>query len=592
MIKYSKGPIRSMKNKNKKSANILVCIFALSILCQTLISGNNLPLSTNDNQNLINSSFENVKSAALPVQPNMEKEVLENGLGQIEITDAVFYPDPDEDDYILLDNENITHIYHDSDFVRTIENATTERANGAEVRTSNIRIQMYESIIWGYNSSISSLDSFEFGYIPDYPIVELIEIRKFGSGLVANISNKFYLDEINGLTGIFYDFEEEYIHNNEDTVELIYIYEIYVPITEWSITTKIETEGSTWTLASGNINYIENVSEIVEQEFKYSVRLGDESNPLSMNAQFKITFPNPEDIYGLIITDFNNNEGNPYPVTKVNNIISMSSFVDSINLMESDILEATFHAKFEIQFLEVVDGLWCEDRLVSNMNVRERDYKFSIVDGPDDLMISYFGFNETSIHFNQVNKDFGVKSALGRTAGMRDMNTTIVGENSSVTVYTNASGIVFLMENTNTPFEMFPGEVDIFTIRYRTNKDLKIIVTDSIRSPLSNLKVKIFVGGRPYGTLVSNFVSYPLAAQTSDEFGRITVRNVPMGNYSIVILDSDGNPRENITANSMNDFKDNIIITSIVHFPSVILVYLGFSCVFIFAGFTIYKKNK
>ena len=135
---------------------------------------------------------------------------------------------------------------------------------------------------------------------------------------------------------------------------------------------------------------------------------------------------------------------------------------------------------------------------------------------------------------------------------------------------------------------MIKGETCPFSIKYNTSENLKITIKDNIGMPLIGLTVELYYYGKPYGTYISNNDIQPLASLTTDENAEIILNNVPMGYYKIKIYQFG--ILQVVT--TVNTYEENHLITSIIHFPSWILIFCIFN-LFVFAlGYRLHQKNK
>jgi len=278
------------------------------------------------------------------------------------------------------------------------------------------------------------------------------------------------------------------------------------------------------------------------------------------------------------------------------NIISILLWTD---LSTPTSLDLRFKANFTVEFLNVVDGFWCEDRLVEGTRIRERDYKLKVTDGPADLLLLYFGFNDTTIYHSDLVENSKIVSALNRPVAVQNMNKSDPyadtkpdpGEAGYGVEYVDGITINILDDGIVT-YYLFRDDIDIITVRYRTIHNLEFIITDNIKVPKADVRVNVYYGGLLYGAKISNVENLPIAPQVSDSRGLVTIYGVPVGNYTIEIIDANSLPIEIHEVSSLKSAGDNMIVTAYTHFPSTILVFLGISVLFIVSGSVIFKKNK
>jgi hypothetical protein len=588
MVNNSQFHSRRYKNTTKISKTIFVLagFLIFSIAFQTLMSGFSTQISS-DPPTTPSSSARPIDD--IPI--NEIKVEQKNGLGEIEITNARLYGNINESNFISPDTENVTYDHDAPLFSGTVRKATTDNADGSNIRVSHISIQINETVQWFYNESISIYDEFMVGFSPEKQPAILKEIY-LNETIVSN-SSKYYSNTAQDTITFMFDFKEEFQNNPKGNFVLLYVYEVHVPIIAWQIETPIKAVEIGDSIVSDDdfFQYMEDIEQDFTQNYEYNVTLGNSETPLNMTAQFAITFPNPDDIHSVVIDSIGNLDEDDYNVENTDNILTIKNYLDLYN---SSSLDAHFRADFTVEMLEVVDGFWCEDRLVAGEDLRERDYKITITSGPADLMLKYFGFNDTTIFYPHLKDETNsIKSALGRLTTIYDMNTSSGISDGVIQSEDISQGISMLSakEHQISPYVLFKDEIDIITVQYYAIQDLSFVITDNIQTPLSDIKVNIYFGGISYGSLINLDENYPMGPKISNSQGEITVYNVPVGNFTIEVLDFLGNPKENITVSSLNEMHNNLVITSNIHFPEVLLYFAGISAFFLLLGLVIYKKN-
>ncbi|UYP47089.1 hypothetical protein NEF87_003374 [Candidatus Lokiarchaeum ossiferum] len=588
MVSYSQFQTRGRKNAKQisKLSFVLLGLLACSMICQYLTDGNN-PNPVNNSQLMGFNPLASTENAA-PSEPLAVKEDLSNALGDIEIIDVNVLESLTVTNFVA--NSNITYIVDNDDqtsFVGTIETASTSNAVGtATDRDANITIQFLTEIVWAYNESIADLEEKVVGFTPVVQPAEISVLKV--DGIEITNESLFYTETNLGKKTFFYNFENEYLNDPSDSIRIRYNYNVKVPVSQWKVvTTRVETEEGE--ILAGAPQYMTNLSTTFTQVYDYYVKIGGSSN-LPIRALTNINLPNKNEIFDVSVESYNelNKTDFSYDTNLLNEKIIQID--DYLNISSGVSIEGRFYANFTVEFLEVVDGFWCEDRLVSGTDRRERDYKITITEGPADLMLVYFGFNDTSIYYSHLWGDPDLRSALGRDVSVENVNRSAYLTPSERLGKVFIDGISMLAQSQLTPYLLFKGEIDVITVGYIGVYDLKLTVTDRIQTPLANVQVNIYINDIPYGTLMSNFENYPIAPKTTDSQGHILIRNVPISDFTIEILDAEGNSQENLTANSLKDYNKNLVITSKSHFPAIILYFGGISAVMVVIGFLKFKK--
>jgi len=367
-------------------------------------------------------------------EPHAEKANPLNTLGEIEITHMDLPLDPTQDNFFPLSSNIINYTHSDPKFEGTIANASTERTIGEEdPRSSNITIQISESVIWKYNESASE---YIVGFTPVLQTAYLETIYINGTELDPS---EYYDNSIgvgvNKTYSFYYDFEGE---NLKGEFNLTYVYNLIIPITGWSVSNNDPTQ------------HISETNQTFTQGFSYNVTFGEENSQFNTLVRLKIYLPNHQDIFEPVLNIYNNQT---LPLDQYNfTTDNILTFSHKIYLNESNSLDLSFKANFTVEMLEVVDGLWSEDRLVEGLNTRERDYKISITEGPTDLVLNNIGINDTGIYYSHLYlAGRSGRSALNRDVYIENMNKSTgfedidLNETAIQPVYVD--GITFLHQS-------------------------------------------------------------------------------------------------------------------------------------------------
>jgi len=534
------------------------------------------PKSLQDDDDIIWGRNEGEKEYAILDYPL-------NSLGEIEIASIDLHEvvDPTQDNFYPLSSNIINYTFHTPNFEGTIANASAERAIGNEdPRTSDVTFQISESVIWKYSASATE---YLVGFSPVRQTAFLEKIYFNGTELDPS---KYFVNStgegVDETYNFYYDFEENFM-GVTDEFNLTYVYNVLFPITEWSVTNTEPT------------HYISETNQTFTQEYSYHVSFGENNSQINTLAFLKFYLPNHEDIYDVIFINYNNQTLSSDYYSLTDNILTFSN---KTYLNETNYFHLTFKANFTVEMLEVVDGLWSEDRLVERLNIRERDYKITITEGPANLILKNIGINDTGIYYDHlIDREESGRSALGRSVIIENMNMStgqgILAPNETEVQPEYVDGIFFLhrVESSKIePYWLLKNEIDIITIKYIATFDLSIILMDKISTPVEGYSVKLFIGDILYGTSINNFTIMPFPMLSSDKNGQIVFHSVPVANYTIEIYNKNGIYLDNATVTPLEQI--NNVVTNIPHYPVTILFFTGVSAAFIVIGYIIFKKNS
>ena len=226
-------------------------------------------------------------------------------------------------------------------------------------------------------------------------------------------------------------------------------------------------------------------------------------------------------------------------------------------------------------------------KLVSGISLRQRTYEVSVISGPPDLNLMNFCLNDTSIYYSDYFGLGSFSSALGRSPNIENMNLSLPENPNNTTKYVDG---VSLLGSNNGLYYLATGETDFLTLTYNASRTLDCILTDNITNPLQGYQVRFYFGNQLYGSQMTWQGGDPYPTLTTDAQGEVIVPYVPLGNYTLELLDPSGNFVLNTTVSS--GVSLNFISTPVVHFPTLILVYSGNFGAILLIGIAVYRKNS
>lgn len=574
--------------------SIFLIILVVASLGQQLIFLSN---DSSDNLSLLHSS-NLPPTAADEEHPGENPSGLENdhlnGLGEIEIANFEVLGIPASEAYISDVEISYQHpgegTIFNPVFISTVQNADTEHAEGSEFhRESSIIIQLNETTRWIYNENVTDFLVGFTPYLQSETTLQTVYLNGTEVDEQYYFSNESSIPEASGTT-FYYNFTTVFEATNNGTLVVTYLYECEMPISNWEVETNPEDGEEN----SDLYQYINGTRSVITQPFNYNVVFGAELNPFNVRAKFIVALPDPDNVYDVEVTDYAGIViSAPINYTLEENIIVFKLWT---NLTRETSFSLKFKADFTVELLDTISGSWSEDRLVSGLTTRERDYTITVSDGPADLMLTYFGFNDTTLHYDDLPTAGFIRSALGRHVALENLNQSLtyippVNASDDLIPPTFIDGISLLAVN-SPAYHIFKGEIDKITVKYFATHTLEFIVADAIKVPLTGYTVNVYYGGLLFGTRMNAYFTYPGSQKTTNDQGQIIIRNVPVGNFTIELLDANGVPIENLTANSLHSFSENLLVSSVPHIPSIISIFGGLSLGILLIGLFLYRKNN
>jgi hypothetical protein len=468
-----------------------------------------------------------------------------HGLGNISISDIDFtglemgfnnytvtYPDIGED----YDSGNLNMTYVKMQFVETMDVAIVDNLNEKIKDNDFIKVKLNESLYVEYNNLAA-------GYVIYHSRLHPSNLLQF---FVANNTDTYKLIEetdyyIDNNNFIVFNYEDYFQWASTSNFTMYLLWEYSIAIYNWEITQynddNLIIENQTQNVTA-SFNYYFNLRG---RKFTQTI-LDDKTDVDNIYIALRVNLPDKD-----LLNDHNlelNGE-----IVNINDHLNINKSIDilitdNFNANQS-IFSLNFSSSFTIKFVDPVGETWAIDRHVAKTNVRERIYFPSLINGPQHIYIKFISFYEPTIDFDKV---LISSSLFKREVLYFYVNTTLTGK----------EGV-----RVEIPY-LILGETCPTIIKYETNENLKIVVTDSIKMPLVGANMEIFYYGQKYGTYISKDKVQPTPPGITNEHGEITLKNVPIGNYTVRVYYNGIFLKESIVS---TDIDTNYIIQIILIFP-------------------------
>jgi hypothetical protein len=209
------------------------------------------------------------------------------------------------------------------------------------------------------------------------------------------------------------------------------------------------------------------------------------------------------------------------------------------------------------------------------------------------LKLIYFGFNISTIWFEELAPTNFIRSTIGRNVDAFNLNESYEPLDDAL-IEEDQKGVSMLIgaSSVSVPYFLFKDEIDIVTLKYFAQSELSFTVTDKIKVPLEDINVKIYYGNQLYGTRINSFLSYPSSIKSTNPQGQVTLRDVPRGEYRIDVLNDDGSVLQTFAVFTNKTVSQNLLITPINHFPQTIFIFSGISLLFMGIGYIIFTRKR
>lgn len=507
-------------------------------------------------------------------EPILDTE--KQGLGDINVTDIDFSDVGFNSSQTKVDlkadltSGALNMTYEGTEFIKTMKVAQVDNINENITDYRKITILLNESINVVYNASIDPLEGYLI-YAPKLtPFLDaqlLVENDTFFKRVNEGNYSFEEIGSINFLRFNYYDYFPERALNF--TMHIIFEYNLTVD--NWRLTQNLDDL------------LIEEENQILNPKFTYEFRINglkfinvNDTSPTpadNLDVNLTVNFPDK----ALLKNHKNYGSG----------ILNPDGSLSKEVLANNTKFLIDFTVGYIIGFVEPVDETWGIDRLVEDKDIRERIYFPGIISGPNHIFVKYINILEDTIGFDQVESE---SSLFGRAISYVEVNVTELEEDIRNSLIFNENATKRQGIKITLPF-LLKGEICPFTFKYETDKDLKVIITDNIRMPIVGLDVVVYYYDEKYGTYISKEVNQPIGPTITDQNGEILVENVPNGNYTIKIYDPI--TEELIVEAEVSAFTEiNYVLTPIIHFPLIILIFSISSLSIFGIGFMIFRKQK
>ena len=500
------------------------------------------------------------------------------GLGNITATNIMFdqtgffsnsqlYPDLEDD----LISGALNMAYNQTSYVKTVSIAQYDNLNQSISGSNEITVLLNDSISIEYNRSIAGAEGYLIYGLRLSPVtIKEVYIQNKSIGTIELTEGQYSIDSANFLLFNYFNYFQ--VDQNKFSIYIIYEYNLNI---------------GQWILGQdpGKNFLIKDQEESLTPSFTYNFTISGNRYNTSINeivpadnlkVKIELNLPDKEQLFNQSLW-VNNIEVDDF--LNMENSINFSSYVDYSEIM------VQFNANFTIQFENPVDFSWAIDRLVEMNDIRERIYFPKIVAGPDHIFLENLYIFESTITIDQVTSN---SSLFNRNVNVFDANVTVIQEVLERSLIFTKNSVKKQGLRIVLPF-IIKGETVPFTIKYRTSNDLRLIIIDSIRMPLTGMRIELFFYDKPYGTYISNELDQPMAPAFSDQNGEVIIKDVPNGNYKLKVFQNN----QVLLETQVSSLKEvNYITTDIFHFPTIIVVFsIIFGTIFLI-GIIFYLKNR
>lgn len=578
---------------NAKNKRLFALALMITFLAPLLLSNIKNDSISNNNNFILDTDILCVQDFSKEdYEPIIDEE--KHGLGNITINEINFgslgigfHLNSDEYPQLNDDYENgaLNMTLEDIKFMETNAPAISDNLNENVTFRNTINVKINESLKVRYNTTNPVSEGFLI-YGPRLYDIKLTEmyIVKEGDSVVKRVDEVNYSIDNSDL--LYFDYEHYFSGIEILNFSMFLIWNYNFTLWPWDIS---QHEESSIPISAQEQDFIAKYDYLLlfsGGKYEETINNDFSDGPLPELAKellVNVTInPLDKNLFDNLIlrinneiipdNDFNNNYLN------ADNSITVGELNASASLFN-----LTFTVNFTLKFIDPVGETWGVDRLFSQRDIRERIYFPSITSGPEHVFIKNLKIFENTINADQY---LEYTSLFNRNPISPVQNTSIFDWESNPELTTDIIREKYGL-NITLPF-MIKGETCPFSIKYNATEDLEITIVDNIGMPLIGLIVEVYYYGKIYGTYISNDRIQPIATLTTDVNAQINLENVPSGYYTLKIYQFG--MLQVIT--TVSTYKQYHLVTSIIHFPSWILLFGLFSLSIFVIGYNLHRKNK
>lgn len=534
------------------------------------------------NYNNLNNG-ENIMPSAPVVEEIVNKSLSQfDPVGSIVLEELHYLGAPNPFFSYQLFNIPYDEDYRKFDYIETVQPFNTTNAEldkNSGLREGDVWIKINETCRWQYWYNATE---WVIGITPSLDRWEGIEMWMNGSKLAEDAA------DINE-NGMYYNFSQQFEQSVNGSIIMSFIYKAPLPVTQAKVYTNEKHKGD---------EILTGLSTKFVRDFNYSVFVGSQYEEVQATGTFKFYLPDYEDLTRVVVYK----NGNLSVNNTDNYVIENNIFNQFCNLTNPTEIKASFRSTFTVEITANENNTLYGDKLIEGLSTRQRYYRIQVTAGPATLPLRYFWINDTTIPYYDLLGSNRAKSGLNRPVEVRNMNYSVpkppvpIDEeeegNEDIDLTKYVDGISFLGGNdTMGYYYISKGEVDIITITYNAKYFLTAIITDKIATPLIGYKVIVHYQGVRFGPVMKlngPCVNYPTL--TTDRNGQISIDYVPFGNFSLEVINLQGETVGFYNASSNQ--PNNVVKTDVPHFPIIQIVFMGICLVTLIAGIQIFKKRE
>jgi len=465
-----------------------------------------------------------------------------------------------------INPQNITFTYLGYEWLGIQQIAFAE-SHSTEYYVGNIEIRLNETVQFHYyaNDTLTLLN-----YKPELNRGELISMTINSTPIdVEEV-------EISQFGGFNYNYSSYHNINPEDTLVVSYLYDYNVTIRNWRL---LQKRYPTSPIESPFINLYQHTN--FESYYNYTFQFGNFN--VDLDVDVLVNIPDVDYLYDF----FWQKRYNLTTTLEFEDVIQLSNGTFRLNNIPVDSKSyiVDFLTNHTVELTNQFSEYWRRDYLTDGKTTRVRDFDITVVEGPPTILVSNFRLNMTEFNFEEV---LEVTSGFDRriaTFNLRD-----IGNRTQ-----NGTRIDFLggEELLASDYYLVLNEVDTISIKYDAPASLTIQVVDKINVPLKNAEVKLNFGNSTnatYGTFISEDFSLPYAYKISNSLGFVYYPDVPRGNYTVEVFYQNKLVADGVSIDTTSEI--NVILTSVPHFPTWMIIFASTSAIIGTVGYVIFKKAK
>ncbi len=244
-----------------------------------------------------------------------------------------------------------------------------------------------------------------------------------------------------------------------------------------------------------------------------------------------------------------------------------------------------FSINATVGFIDQLAGRWTSDGMASDMDIRTRKFKLTVLSGPNTLLIENVEFTANDIAYtNRIKPTSSTtpESGIDITDDTYTYYDTVLEKD--VTKSNGTKVKVGRIQKSNGPVKV--------SFSYDAPYNASLTIRDNVRNPLPGAEVILFFHGVRFGPLMSMNGSNLQPAKIADALGVVTYNFLPEGNYSVEVRFQDRVTTQEFSLYGGTKSVSIEVVTDAPYQPWILIAWIAIFGVLCMLGISLFKRKR